>query len=143
MLVARFTPNPESDIQRGWSAYFGERCSTYEMAAAVWLDLLTGGDVDPDDPNLDEMIEENDLDIRFDPVTQEWCRVHHDGLSCWALDSDSPENAIKEAKGLAEANAIEWGGFGSATQGKVRLICPVTGIENLYIFECEDVIGED
>lgn len=119
--VARYTSNPEVDIERGWSGYFGYGdWATIDEAYDGIIEV--GGDPDR-------------ADIRFDEYEGLYRLVHHDGLSCWELEAETIEDAIEEARRLDNAGSIVWGGFGYQTHGDVRVIAQVH--DDLYIFECD------
>ena len=167
MYVARYTNNPEGDIERGWSGFMGMQWAS----ALEWLKDNTqfseGFGIDADGGDLEERQqrwvntygdEYEDLDtfinayaeeaaeengIIFDATLNLWRAFHHDGLSCWALDAETDAEAIAEAKTKAESGEISWCGFGQATVGDVKLVAKVEGItEPLYVFECDDVEEE-
>ena len=143
VYVARFTNNPEADIQRGWSAFMGERGNLWSAADMVMTQHgYDTNDYETEDEIL-EVLEEIGVEFRQYPENGEWAQFHHEGLSCWPLNATTTDDAICEAIALANNKKIEWAGFGSATEGKVEYICPVSGIENLHIFSCEDICGED
>ncbi len=155
MYVARFTENPEEDIQRGWSGYFSPGWATLEEAIddtashLIEDDLLeekqqqwvnTWGDKYEDyetfyNGYLEEVAEE--LSITFDEPKQIYRAFHHYGLSCWKLDAATEKEAIKESK---ERQGIQWGGFGQKTIGDVKMVAQVS--DNLWILECDDVENE-
>lgn len=162
MFVARFTDNPEHDIERGWSAYFMDFTTDLKEAletTGCYLDdetvsktqakwIRTYGEMYEDDATFladylaDLAVQQN---LRQDPHSGAWRPFHHDGLSCWALDATTAEDALAEA---ATRDDIDWGGFGQCTVGKVRLVGKVPPVgdalkdEFLYVFECEDVMNE-
>jgi len=160
MLVARFTFTPEKDIERGWSGWIGEDWPSFEEAAIELLATYTEIDEDvlddlweewqdPDwhswhhrdldsyDEFLQDLLEENEIEVSFNEAWKRWQHVHHAGLSCWALEASTFEEAVEEAKGSAQ-----WHGFGDATEGRVKYLGPVEGEANLHIFECESVSPE-
>lgn len=87
-------------------------------------------------------------DIVLDPRGGTWRAKHHDGLSCWALDAGTLEEAMAEAVSKHTTGAIEWGGFGWQTQGDVKHVVKVwqsdagSDAGQLWIFECDDVSHE-
>lgn len=161
MYVARFSDNIQNDIERGWSGYFAEfdtdvRSALLNIGVAVEEDKLetrqqrwinTYGDAYEDyesflNEYLLELAEEHNL--RQDPHTQAWRPFHHQGLSCFALEADNLDSAIREAT----EGALSWGGFGQATVGTVKALHKITGTGNLekddflWILECDDVKPE-
>lgn len=138
MYVARFTNNPEEDVKRGWSGYMGSYSTPTECADFLGVDV-EGMD---DETIIDLLLDQENTDLRFDAVTEEWRVWHHDGLSCWELEAETVEDAITEAAKRASNDEIAWGGFGQRTLGKVSLVCKVEGINYLYVLECEDTCDE-
>ena len=153
--VARFTVTPEYDVARNWSAWMGMDYATqleaYESVAEQKdQDLMESAwekwqDEDHNtwhyrnhESRLDFLQDEIDVDIRFNEAFGRWQIVHHDGLSCWSLDSETIERAVSEAQNAG----LNWYGFGQNTVGKVLYVCDVPGIEYLRIFECDDVEEE-
>lgn len=146
--------NIEGDLKRGWSAWMGR---------AATLKNLVENDASIDENDLAERWEEyqdecGDADYdeflysycenhrkdfvpmfdEFAPTGYQWCWWHHDGLSCYRLDAENETDAL--------AGAAQWdtsgfaGGFGSATQGKVRLVAT---LENYWhLLECDDTMPE-
>lgn len=141
-LVARFTNNPTGDIERGWSGYMGMGFKT-PQEAVDWF--WTGDDdIEPaemtDEEAIDWLADYNNTDLRLDAQCGLWRSCHHDGLSCWSLESTTDTGAIIEARLMSQSGEIGWGDFGWATVGSVRLVAHVCG--DLYIFECDDIKGE-
>lgn len=145
MYVARFTDNPENDIKRGWSGYFGHDFKTpYDLVKDMGWDyeLLEKENVDTleeiDQDDILYWLERNqNTDLRYDDHLKVWRVCHHDGLSCWVLDAETEADALTEASAKAIAGKIEWAGFGYRTIGTIKLVASVEGVDNLYIFECE------
>lgn len=134
MYVARFTADPQDDIQRGWSGWMGCDWKTLQDAAE-----FHGIETDSqDNDELLDLLSEEGYDIRFDERLNAWRLVHHEGLSCFSLEASSVEAAIEEARNAD----LKWHGFGSRTLGAVKLVASVDGIDNLYIFECSDATTE-
>ena len=156
MFVARFTLTPEYDIKRNWSAWMGMDFATeleaYEFIAEQQVDsdvLDEKWERWQDEEHatwhhrdhssrLDFLQDTVNADIRYNEEWNRWQIVHHDGLSCWPLDSVTVEGAVSEAQNAG----LDWYGFGSSTIGKVRYVCSVDGVEFLHIFECEDTSVE-
>lgn len=143
VFVARYTNDPQADLERGWSAYMGLQAVSPRQYVAkfVWDDVPADFD-DMTDAEIVDWLSDLGIDLRYNAAIALWCSVHHDGLSCWALDAETPEAAIAEAQAAAREGQISWSGFGQATVGKVLYVTSVPGIENLHIFECEGTEGE-
>lgn len=157
MYVARFSSDPISDLERGWSGFFGESYDSPEQFVREMFsdeleddDLIQrqerwirtyGSEYEDYDLFLSEYCSElaEERGLCYDKTLGKWRVKHHDGLSCWALEAQTVEEAVREA---LSRNDVKWGGFGQRTLGKVRLVCAVPNIDNLYIFECEDVEDE-
>jgi hypothetical protein len=155
MYVARFTNNPQADIERGWSGYFATNWNTIEEAindtnAELLEDELleetqqrwinTWGDkYEEYDTFITEYMEEiaEELNIVFDEQSKIYRPFHHWGLSCWALEANTEEEAIQE---ISERTDIQWGGFGQQTIGDVKIIKQINDL--LWLFECEDAQNE-
>ena len=143
MLVARFTPNPAADIARGWSGTGGDGAFLFDSLEEA---IATLGDLELFDEKYrgragdDEIAEK--FGFRFDTHLGKWREFHHWGLSCWPLDSGSDLSAMLEAKLRCEEGSIASGGVGWATVGTVYTVAKVPEIPNLWIFECDGVVGE-
>lgn len=143
MYVARFTTNPEQDIERGWSGWMGYSAQTPAQYIETFIGMLPEDIDEMTDGDLIEWLADNhNTDLRFDNQVGEWRAVHHDGLSCWSLNAETIDAALIEATSKADSKDIEWAGFGRATVGTISLVCKVDGVDDLYIFECDDVEGE-
>ena len=141
--VARYTDTPLEDVKRNWSAHMGERGNLWSAAdTALAQHGIDTNDYDTEEEILEEL-EKIGLEFRQYPDTEMWGQFHHEGLSCWPLEAKNAEDAVTEAKKLATTNKILWGGFGSATTGKVEYVKPVSGIDDLHIFKCEGHETED
>ena len=158
--VARFTNDPKADMERGWSGWMGHQWPTLESALNAvaaeniqeealeerqmrWMN--TWGEQYADfeffkQQYFEELAET--MSLRFAEPLSMWRAVHHEGLSCWSLQSSTAVEAIAEARTLAESRKIGWGGFGQVTFGAVTLVAPVEGVDDLYVCECEDVGDE-
>jgi hypothetical protein len=150
MFVARYSFNPEYDVQRRWSAYMEPTSARKEGLAELLIELgvvklprrldeayWNGDDVDA---AIEYVLET--YDIRYHDDARLWMLVHNPrGLSCWPLSAGSVEEAIAEAIALDSTNAIQWGSFGWVTVGNVRYVASVSEI--LHIFECDDVQKEN
>lgn len=144
MYVARYTKNAEGDAQRGWSGWGCGYWSTLQDFASEWLEatLFEAYDVSSVYDLTDEQIEQiNPYEMAFDEQFQSWRIFHHDGLSCWALYAETPEEAVAEARDLEAASEIGNGGFGYAASGNLRVVAQVHA--DLWIFECDYVTEED
>lgn len=135
MYVARFTHDPQDDIERGWSGWFGLDWKSVRDAAE-----FHGIEVDEqtDEELIEILADDENVDLRFDNRLKVWRVVHHDGLSCFPLEAETADDAIAEAK----AAGLEWAGFGYQTMGSVKLIGTVDGVDDLFVFECEDAHPE-
>jgi hypothetical protein len=150
MFVARYSFNPEYDVQRRWTAYMSPTSATKEGLAELLIELgvanlpprlheayWAGDDVDA---AIEYVLET--YDIRYHDLAGLWMLVHNPrGLSCWPLTASSLDEAIQEATALDNSNDIQWWGFGWVTVGDVRYVASVSDI--LHIFECEDVQKEN
>ena len=117
MLVARFTKDPFSDIEEGWSAFLNEEWGTREEGEKFYPAY----------------------EICWDSRRLKWVHFHHFGLSCWALESTCVAEAFLEAHSLESSGAIAWSGWGQRTVGRVEVIGRVgtsSGLP-LWILECE------
>jgi hypothetical protein len=160
-FVARFTFDPRYDIERDWSAWIGEE---WENKNEAIEELLNQSGIDNDDLEerwskwqdeswhswhhrdtddydefLDDIAEEYNIDVRYNKSYGKWQHVHHSGLAVWDLgDVNSPEDAVAKA----QESGLQWHGFGDQTEGEVRYVGPVPGIDNLHIFEAERTWAE-
>lgn len=134
--VARFTHDPQDDIERGWSGWMGLDFKSVSDAAE-----FHGVDTEDksDDELLDILNDDENVDLRYDKRLNVWRVCHHEGLSCFALEAETATDAMIEAK---SANLV-WAGFGDKTIGKVKLVGAVEGVDDLFIFECEDACNEN
>ncbi len=148
MFVARYSYDPQYDIERGWTAYMAPTARTQEGLAELLIELglvklperLDSAYWDGDTEAAVNYVLETQ-DIRFHELAGLWMLVHNPkGLSCWPLNAGSVEGAIEEARSLDAEKAVEWGNFGWVTVGNVRYVASVSNI--LHIFECEDVERE-
>lgn len=147
MYVARYTRNPEYDVQRRWVGYMHPQgTSEREVAEALVETSAIRFPFDPfeSDDNYERAIEyalEN-ADIRYHEVAQVWLHVHHaSSLSCWPLEADNEHDAIEEARRLDAGGEIEWCGWGHRTLGVVRFVARVN--DDLAVFECDDTAPEN
>jgi hypothetical protein len=149
MFVARYSLNPEYDVQRRWTAYMEPKAATKEALAELLIELgvvklpsrlndaYWDGDVEA---AINYVLEAQD--IRYHDLAGLWMLVHNPrGLSCWPLSAGSVEETIAEAIALDSTHSIEWGNFGWVTVGDVRYVASVSDI--LHIFECDDVQKEN
>jgi len=141
--VARYTKTPNMDCKKEhcWSGYFGGWDSVKDAIETIsdWEKEIEEYEERGEEPDIDEIAEKYSL--RYDERCGQWRTWHHSGLSCWKLESESDFGAILEASLKAEKE-IAWGGFGYRTIGKVELVAKVPGVDNLYIFECDDTDTE-
>ena len=70
----------------------------------------------------------------------EVCCVHHNGLSVYALDAETLDEAEAEGAALAEALGASFG-FGKATVGTVKVAADLGN--NWYVLEVEDMTIEN
>jgi len=147
MFVARFSFDPEYDIQRGWTGYMGSASESRETVALLIADHLAHtfprriyeAYLEGDEEQAIAYVLEN-YDIRYHERTGLWMWVHNpNGLSCWPLEATSAEEALAEA--AEKADHLDWGGFGWVTKGQVRYVGSVSSI--LHVFECEGVEKEN
>ena len=110
--VLRYSLNIESDIRRGWSAYGGQRFDTIE-------ELQQEFDID------------NTSDIRFDEDRQKYALVHHDGLSCFVIETDGDE--VADADYLRQHAILTQAEY---TVGKVTLLRSYG--DDWHLLECDD-----
>lgn len=140
----RYSPDIHADLARGWSAWMEARfsslldlvetyCGDYDVA-----DYLESCDSDIDNALLD-LADARNLDVRRDPATGQWCLVHHDGLSCYALNAASMDAALDEGAVLAAAIG-EPVGNGDRTYGDVSLVADLGA--GWYLLQCDDTIPE-
>ena len=148
MYVARHTYSPEYDIERNWVGWMSDAWDSEEEAMddivydhpkyEEFLDrFLLRYDAETAYQKTYEAIAET-VDVRFNEVYGKWQHVHHEGLSCWLLESETEAEAVAEA--TANASAYDWCGFGEQTIGKVRFVKRIT--TSLCVFECEDTKPE-
>jgi hypothetical protein len=89
-----------------------------------------------------ESIAQN-MDLMWDETCEGYRYWHHNGLSCWALESTSAFGAMMEAKMLDIDNEIAQSGFGQYTVGAVEIVAQVPGVENLWVLECDSAPDEE
>lgn len=120
MLVARFSDNIEMDIKRGFSC---------------WMHPGLGGSIKECERDAEEL--GLNCDVRELPEGG-YGLVHHEGLSCYALDAETVEAAIEEVK---NNNRYDGSGFGHTTVGEIKLLASVNiGKQRmLHILEVEGV----
>ena len=163
MYVVRNTLNAAADIQRNWSAWIGQDAETREALIDMLLDagdisvepswfglrrrdlptdydtndIYQAADVADWDEFLAVVVENADVDIRYNDAWGRWQHVHHDGLSCYALTAETESEAVEQAT----AGTFPWHGFGDCTVGTVRVVRQIT--DTLWLFECDAVTRED
>lgn len=140
--IVRNTFTPEADIDRNWSAWIGGAWSTEAQALAALAEetplygrLMDEGRLDEDEV-IERVLASEDFDVRYNAAYGKWQHVHHDGLSCYALEAETEAEAWIEA----EAGEFPWYGFGRSTVGQVRLVGHVR--DDLYLFWCDDTTPE-
>ena len=124
ILAARFSNDINADIKRGWSA---------------WMHPNLGGTVEECLEDA-ELLGLDTVDIREFPDGG-FALVHHDGLSCYVLESTEVESAIEEVK----ASTHSGDGYGEVTIGKVKVLksVKIKGCRRtLHILEIEDYESE-
>jgi hypothetical protein len=156
MYVARYTNNPEEDIKRGWSGWMGEAWDSKEEAnkdliEKIYADVEEleakqqryiakwGDDYSDWDYFINDIVSDK-YDVRYDEYNEVFRLCHHDGLSCWKIDADNLQDAIKEASTKDTDSTISWSGEGYKTGGLVKVAAHVN--DELYIFECDYTTGE-
>lgn len=128
MLVARYSDNIQNDINRGWSAWMTPGLAgTYEDCQQDIEDGFGNGDI-----------------VEFPEFPGCYGIKHHNGLSCYELESENIEDAIKEVK---ETSNMDGSGYGSKTVGTIKLLKTIPAsemhsIRNLHILEVEDTESE-
>lgn len=128
MLVARFSDNIEADIKRNWSA---------------WMTPGLGGSYDDCIQDVKDGFAEGEI-REFPEYPGCFGIVHHEGLSCYALESETIEDAIEEVRKNVYADGS---GYGQKTVGKIKLLFTVSHVEmktqrDLHILEVEDCENE-
>lgn len=129
MLVARFSDNIEADIKRGWS---------------TWMLPGLGGSYEDCLQDIEDF-GFRDAEIReFPEYPGCYGVVHHEGLSCYPLESENVDDAIAEVLD----SKLDGSGYASATIGKVTLLKSVSSkeirsIRDLHILEVDDCETED
>lgn len=123
MLVARFSDNIEADIIRNWS---------------TWMTPGLGGDYNDCMKDIEDGFADGEI-REFPEFPGCYGIVHHEGLSCYALEAETIEDAIEEVKDRCHFGC----GYGERTIGKVKLLHTVSHIEmeterDLHILEVED-----
>lgn len=124
MLVARFSDNIQADIERGWS---------------TWMLPGLGGSYEDCKRDIEDFGFGNAEIREFPEYPGCYGVVHHEGLSCYPLESENVEDAIAE---VLEQH-FDGSGYASATIGKVTLLKSVPSkemrsIRDLHILEVED-----
>ena len=99
-FVVRDTDHPEEDLKRNWSSFAGGSVSgesggsTEEEAKEEYASFLG---IEPD---------EVDVEFRYHPAYDKFVAVHYDGLGAFTLDSETLEDAIKEADEYQDQLAV-------------------------------------
>ena len=98
MFVARISSNLEADLRAGFTCW--ETAETpEELAQTMTAQIaLEAAEIDLDDyDDVVEAMEAAGLDVRQRPDGR-WGIFHYDGLAAWALQADTLEEAIDEAR---------------------------------------------
>lgn len=99
-FVVRDTEHPQEDLNRNWSAFAGGSANGE----------LGGSTEDEARENYASQIgieaNEVDCEFRFHPAYGEFVAVHYEGLGGYVLDSETLEEAIKEADEYMEGLAV-------------------------------------
>lgn len=149
MYALRYSPHIHNDIQRGWSAWMGMRFESYldlvntaaEISEYDYAEWAEAHDLNTDSEETAEAyVDHLGWDTRIDPHTNEVCCVHHNGLSVYALDAETLDEAEAEGAALAEALGASFG-FGKATVGAVKVAADLGN--NWYVLEVEDMTIEN
>ncbi len=131
MFVARYSYDPQYDIERGWTAYMAPTARTQEGLAELLIELglvklperLDSAYWDGDTEAAVNYVLETQ-DIRFHELAGLWMLVHNPkGLSCWRLNASTVEEAVEEARQMDADCLIQWGNFGDRTVGSSALRC--------------------
>ena len=124
ILAARFSDDIHADVARNWSA---------------WMHPNLGGTIEECQEDA-ELLGLDNIDIREFPDGG-FALVHHNGLSCYVLESTDVDSAIEEVK----ASTHSGDGYGEASIGKVKVLKSVK-IEGyrrtLHILEIENYESE-
>lgn len=176
--VVRHTMSPQYDIQRNWSAWIGAYADTAydlvrfcipesasicrDLARAVGVDykrvddgditsisdLWEWSDIEDEDEFKNLVVEHCNLDLRFNEAWGKWQLCHHEGLSCYNLETEDEDGEYSEetaadaiVEATKKAETFPWHGFGHQTVGAVRYIVQIS--DTLHLFWCEDVCRED
>ena len=127
MLVARFSDNIQEDILRGWSA---------------WMTPGLGGSKEDCKQDIEYGYADGEI-IEFPEHKGCFGIKHHNGLSCYYLESECIEDAIDEIKILK----LDGSGYGEKTVGNIKLVKTISKediktIRDLHILEVEDCESE-
>lgn len=162
VYVLRYTPDVEGDIERGWSGwmdvndesledlmtyYLGVDPEDLEYKWDMWQDPTHNPwhhrDYDDYQEFLLDYASDAGLDIRQDPRTGLWVSVHHEGLSAFALDASSSDEAVSKAQEwLSSDSPPGIGGWkGVATVGDVEPVAELGG--GWYILGAQGYEDED
>jgi hypothetical protein len=158
-IMARWTRNPQYDVERDWTGFMGHAWNTKneaveEIAQQAGIDVEERWENwrDPDwrshhireHDNYGEFIadlaEEIEADVRYHEMAGQWVQVHHEGLEGYYLDAGTLREALKEiADAVTEAGGIDavypWSGIGDTTEGEnIRYLGAVPGYEDLHLF---------
>lgn len=159
--VVRRTTNPESDLQRGWSAWGGqfeesplslaEVSNKLDVEGKDNYDIINGiadkhtfeTDAGWEIKNTPEahaavaefLQDELDLDVRQDPVTKLYGLRHHEGISSYELKSTTDDLALQEASKSSH----------NFLTGGVRAINPKSYRhvkDDIYVFSVDEILPQ-
>lgn len=130
--IIRYTTNPVADIERGWSGWMGMDYATLAEAAE---ELCQEYDLTEDE--AETLLERRNHDVRWDVNCKRYRAVHHDGLSCYALEADDEAAAWDEAR--TQATGIPTG-EGDMTEGAVSHLGRIA--DHWHLFRCKSTWTE-
>lgn len=124
MLVARYSDNIQADIERNWS---------------TWMTPGLGGSYFDCKQDVEDFGFRNAEIREFPEYPGCFGIVHHEGLSCYLLESENVDDGIIEVK----SSAMDGSGYGYATIGKIKVLKSVSAkdmrsVRDLHILEVED-----
>lgn len=105
-FVVRDTWHPEADLKRNWSSFAGGWDNELGFTAFETAEKAAEADME---------VSGQKRTYRYHDKYQGFVCVHYEGLGAWALDAETLEEAIEEAKtkmqGLAETTEAGNGHF--------------------------------
>ena len=124
MLVARFSDNIQEDIKRNWTS---------------WMTPNLGGSKEDLELDLNDGYASGEI-REFPEFAGCYGIVHHNGLSCYYLESENIDDAVIEVK---NSKCMDGSGFGYKTVGGISLVMTISKKEigsdrDLHILEVED-----